>query len=150
MELISLGIGLIVNTCMKNKEVNAAVDDFVSDSVRWVRGWIGKSGKKELAQKLEASPESREVREELTEVMGDMSGNEQFMKELKKWIQESKKPNPSMKNVLEDVDVEVEGNIRIGDKEKGDEKHDMKNVVKRSKLKGGGDFVLGDGKFKKN
>ena len=50
-----------------------------------------------------------------------------------------------MKNVLEDLDVEVEGNIRIGDQEEGDQKYDMKNVVKRSRFKGGGDFVLGDG-----
>jgi len=145
MELITLGIGLIVNTCVKNKEVNAAIDDFVSDSVRWVRGWFGKNNKNALMQKLEDSPESPEVKKELSNAMTEMSKNEQFMKELQRWIAESKKPNPTMKNVLEDINIEVEGNIKIGDKTVTNEKHDMKNVVKKGTIKGGGDFVLGDG-----
>jgi len=145
MELITLGLGLIVNTCAKNKEVHAAIDDFVTDSVKWVRGWFGKGDNVGLMTKLEEEPESPEVKEELSTAMGEMAKNEQFMKELERWINESTKPNPSMKNVLEDIDIEVEGNIRIGDKEKHDQKYDMKNVIKKGNIKGGGDFVLGDG-----
>jgi hypothetical protein len=145
MELITMGIGLIVSTCAKNKEVHNAIDDFVTDSVKWVRGWFGKDNNTALIQKLEAEPESVAVKEELTTAMGTMASNPQFMKELEKWIQESKKPNPSMKNVLEDIDIEVEGNIRIGDKVASDQKHDMKNVIKKGKIIGGGDFTLGDG-----
>ncbi|NER11607.1 hypothetical protein SAMN06265375_10323 [Muriicola jejuensis] len=145
MELITLGIGLVVNTFVKNKEVNAAVDDFVSDSVRWVRGWFKKGDHKELVNKLETAPESKEVNEELVKAMGDLSGNEKFMKELERWIRESQKPNPSMKNVLKDVDVKAGGNIKIGDKTVSDQKFDMKNVIERGKFEAGGDFTLGDG-----
>lgn len=150
MELITMGIGLIVSTCAKNKELHNAVDDFVTDSVKWVRGWFGNGKNTALMQKLEAEPESPEVKKELSKAMDGMAGNEQFMKQLEKWIQESKKPNPSMKNVLKDVDVEVDGNINIGDKGSNDQKYDMKNVVERSKFKASGDFNLGDIINKKN
>jgi hypothetical protein len=145
MELITMGIGLIVSTCAKNKELHNAVDDFVSDSVKWIRGWFGKGENKALMQKLEAEPQAAEVQKELSKAMGSMAGNEQFMKQLEKWIEESKKPNPSMKNVLKDIDVEAGGNIQIGDKTASDQKFDMKNVVERGKFKAGGDFTLGDG-----
>jgi hypothetical protein len=145
MELITMGIGLIVSTCAKNKQVHEAIDDFVSDSVKWVRSWFGKGENLALMQKLEAEPESEEVKTELTTAMGEMAKNEQFMLQLEKWIKESKKPSPSMKNVLEDIDIEVAGNIRIGDAQSSDKQYDMKNVVKKGKFKGGGDFVLGDG-----
>lgn len=145
MELITLGVGLVVNTFIKNKEVNAAVDDFVSDSVRWVRGWFKKGGKKDLVKKLENSPDSDEVKSELSKALADLSGDEGFRKQFELWIKESRKPNPTMKNVLEGADINVEGNIRIGDKEAGgDQNFDQKNVVKNSKIVGGGDFTLGD------
>jgi hypothetical protein len=147
MELITLGLGLIVNTCAKNKEVHAAIDDFVSDSVKWFRGWFGKGENVALMTKLEEEPESPEVKEQLSAAMGEMAKNEQFMKELERWVNESKKPNPTMKNVLEDIDIEVEGNINIGDEGGSDQKYDKKNYIKGGKLKVvKGDFNLGDRK----
>jgi len=56
----------------------------------------------------------------------------------------TKKNNLSKKNVAEDVDIEVEGNIAIGDKRDDGKHYDQKNVVKKSKFKGKGDFNLGD------
>ena len=49
-----------------------------------------------------------------------------------------------MKNVLEDVELDIAGQINIGDKDGDGIAHDQKNIVKRSKIKGGGDFNLGD------
>jgi len=55
-----------------------------------------------------------------------------------------KNNNLSKKNVAEDVDIEVEGNIAIGDKRDDGKQYDQKNVVKKGKFKGKGDFNLGD------
>lgn len=147
MELVTIGIGMLVNTLVKNKAVNATVDDFVTDSVNWMRGWFKKKDKnEELVNKIASDPEAPEAKKEIEVAMNEMIEDNQFKKELKLWIKESKKPNPSMKNVLENVDIEVEGDIRIGDKTPSGEKFDMKNVVKDSKLKSsGGGFTLGDG-----
>lgn len=145
MELVTIGIGMLVNTVVKNKAVNSAVDDFVTDSVNWMRGWFKKKDEEQLANKLVDDPKAPEVERELKVAMNEMVKDEQFKKELQLWIRESKKPNPSMKNVLEDIDIEVEGNIKIGDKTASTEKYDMKNVIKKGKIKGGGDFILGDG-----
>ncbi len=53
-------------------------------------------------------------------------------------------PESSNKNIVKDTELEIEGQINIGDK--GDKKGNFtnKNVVKGSKITGGGDFNLGD------
>lgn len=151
MELITIGIGLLVNTCIKNKAVNTAVDDFVTGSVTWMTSWFKKSNKVGLIQNLEAEPQSEEVQAEVSSVMSDMIKDEQFRKELEKWIMESKRPNPSMKNVItrkntiEGANLDISGNIKIGDKVGGQDHYDEKNVMKNVTIKGGGDFTLGDG-----
>lgn len=144
MELITLGIGYIVNTFAKNKEVQSAVDDFVTGSVKMVRSWFVKNDQESLIQKLEEAPESEEVNEQLNVAMAEMVKDDQFKKTLESWVDECKKPYPSMKNVLEEVNIEVAGHINIGDKNRNDQIYDKKNVVINSTFKGGGDFVLGD------
>lgn len=144
MELITLGIGYIVNTFAKNKEVHSVVDDFVTESAKWVRSWFVKNDQEPLIQKLEEEPESEEVKAELSDAIGGMVQDDQFKAELKKWVVECKKPIPSMKNVLEDIEIEVKGHINIGDKGGSDQVYNKKNVVKTGKIKGGGDFNLGD------
>ena len=146
MELVTVGVGMLVNTLVKNKAVNSAVDDFVTDSVKWVRGWFKKKDGEQLVNKIVADPKAPGVKKEMEAAMNEMVKDEQFKKEFERWIKESKEPNPSMKNVLENVDVEVQGDIRIGDKTPSGEKYDMKNVVKNSKFKSnGGGFTIGDG-----
>ncbi len=152
MELISLGLGLLVNTCVKNKAVNTAIDDFVTDSVKWVKGWFKKSDNTALINKLEATPNSPEVKQEVSDAMSKMINDDQFKTELQRWITESKKPNPSIKNVItkknvvDNINVEVAGDIKIGDKTAGEGNYDQKNVATNSTFKSsGGGFTLGDG-----
>lgn len=146
MELISLGLGLLVNTCLKNEAVHGAVDEFVSSSVGWIRGWFGKKDKAPLISQLQANPESEEVKNEMKGTLEELMSNEQFKLEFARWIKESKKPNPSMKNVLDGADLDIAGSVNIGDKgDKYNDNFDQKNVVKNSKIKSGGDFSLGDG-----
>lgn len=151
MELVTMGVGLLVNTLVKNKEVNTAVDDFISGSVKWMRGWFKKSDNDLLIQKLEASPDSSEAKQEVSTAVNDMLKDETFKEEFQRWIAESKKPNPSMKNVItrknvvEDANIEVAGSVKIGDKTPSDGNYDQKNVIKNSNIKSGGDFTLGDG-----
>jgi hypothetical protein len=144
MELITLGIGYIVNTFAKNKEVHSVFDDFVTESAKWVRSWFRKNDLGPLIQKLEEKPESEDVKAGLSSAMGGMVQDDKFKAELKKWVDECKKPIPSMKNVLEDIEIDVKGHINIGDKSGSDQVYDKKNVVKAGKIKGGGDFNLGD------
>lgn len=145
MELISLGVGLLVNTCLKNKAVNEAVDDFVSGSVNWIRGWFGKENKEAAISSLQENPESKEAKMEVQNALTEMMGNQQFKMEFQKWILESKKPNPTMKNVLDGVELNIAGNVNIGDKgENYKDDFDQKNLVKNSKITSGGDFTLGD------
>ncbi len=151
MELITIGLGLLVNTCVKNKAVNTAIDDFVTESVSWVRGWFKKGNQEPLIQKLQDQPDSPEVQAEVNDAMTQLANDETFRKELSLWIEESKKPNPSMKNVItrknviEGANIEVGGNIKIGDKSPGLGNFDEKNIMKDVNIKGGGDFTLGDG-----
>ena len=47
--------------------------------------------------------------------------------------------------MIEDANLEIEGNIKIGDKSEGQNNFDEKNTMKNVTIKGGGDFTLGDG-----
>jgi hypothetical protein len=151
MELITIGLGLLVNTCVKNKAVNTAIDDFVTDSVKWVKGWFKKSSDPSLINNLVASPDSAEAKQEVSAAMSKMVKDDDFKTELMRWIKENDKPNPSIKNVitkknvLEDANVQVDGDIKIGDKTPSEGNFDEKNIVKNSVIKGGGSFTLGDG-----
>lgn len=145
MEFVSLGLGLLVNTCLKNKAVNKAVDDFVSGSVNWFRGWFEKEGQEPVIAKLQENPESDAVQHEVESTLNKMLDNEQFKLEFQKWILESKKPNPTMKNVLDGVELDIAGNVNIGDKGSASAaSFDKKNTLSNSKIKSGGDFNLGD------
>ena len=97
-----------------------------------------------MVNRLEAEPESPEVQQEINDTMVEMVKDDQFKVELEKWVKECQKPFPTMKNVLEDVNIEVQGNINIGDKSGNEVGYDQKNVVKRGTIVGGGDFNLGD------
>jgi len=151
MELVTIGLGLLVNTCVKNQAVNGAIDDFVTGSVKWVKGWFGKTNKQDIVQKLQANPTSPEAQAEVSDTLTKLIENNQFKEEFEKWIVESKKPNPSMnnvitkKNVIEGANLDIGGNIKIGDKGDGKSDYDEKNILKDVTIKGGGDFTLGDG-----
>ncbi|MCF8368895.1 MAG: hypothetical protein K9G76_07610 [Bacteroidales bacterium] len=144
MELITLGIGFIVNTFAKNKEVHSVVDDFVTQSAKWVRGWFVKNDQEEVIKKLEEQPDSEETKATMNSTMQEMIKDDQFKLELEKWVSECQKPLPSMKNVLENVNIEVAGNINFGDKGGSDQVYDQKNIMRGSNIKGGGDFNFGD------
>lgn len=151
MELITIGIGLLVNTCVKNQAVNTAIDDFVTGSVKWMRGWFKKSDNLGLIEKMEATPQSETLQAEVSMTLAEMIKDDQFRVELERWIVESRKPNPDMKNVItkkntiEDANLDISGNIKIGDKVMGQDHYDEKNTMKNVTIKGGGDFTLGDG-----
>lgn len=144
MELITLSIGYIVNTLAKNAEVQNAVDDFVSASAKWIRSWFSGSEDEGLVDEIEENPDSNQARETLKNNLEQMTQDEEFKEKLSKWVREYEKPNPSLKNVLDNVELEIEGNISIGDKDGKGQQFDQKNVVRKSKIKGGGDFNLGD------
>lgn len=144
MELITLSIGYIVNTLAKNAEVQDAVDDFVSASTKWIRSWFSGSDDEGVIDNLQENPDDTEAKATLKDNLQELTKDEDFKQKLSKWVHEYEKPNPSIKNVLDNVELEIEGNINIGDKDGGGQKFDEKNIVKKSKIKGGGDFNLGD------
>lgn len=144
MELITLSIGYIVNTLAKNVEVQTSVDDFVSASAKWIRSWFSGSDDENVIDELQENPESVEAKETLKDNLQQMTRDEDFKEKLSKWVREYEKPNPSLKNVLDSVELEIQGNINVGDKDGGGQQFDQKNVIRKSKIKGGGDFNLGD------
>lgn len=59
-------------------------------------------------------------------------------------LEENKKHIKTKKNVAEDINLNIKGNVTIGDKDANDQKYDQKNVIKKGKIKSDGDFNLGD------
>ena len=73
MELITLSLGYIVNTLAKNQEVQGVVDDFVSASTAWIRGWFNDGEQDDLVSKLEKEPDNVEVQKEMQEALTNMA-----------------------------------------------------------------------------
>jgi len=65
-------------------------------------------------------------------------------KKTKTNLEENKKDKKTKKNVAEDINLNIRGNVSIGDKGGSNQKFDQKNVIKKGKIKSEGDFTLGD------
>ena len=74
----------------------------------------------------------------------DLKDNAQFQKELTEQLA-SFEQFTRHKNVIHDADIDVKGNVHIGDKGSASGEHyDEKNFIKGGSINAGGDFRLGD------
>jgi exoribonuclease R len=145
MAILETATAYILGIITENEEVKKFPKDFVSASMRWIRSWFLEDDPK-LTAKLAEPNRSEESKKTLIESkLEDLEGNEAFQKELTEQLQAYTQHKARIKNVLENVDVEAEGSVHIGDKgNRSDGELDKKNVVKGGKIKAGKDFRLGD------
>ena len=95
---------------------------------------------------MEDPNKSMEVKRDIIEdKLADLQDNAQFIQELTERLAAFNHQKSRLKNVVSDVDIEVQGHVHIGDKGNATGDHyDEMNVIKSSNIKAGGDFRLGD------
>ena len=148
MAILETATAYILGIITENEEVKKFPTDFVSASMRWIRSWFLEDDPK-MAAKMADVARSEESKKTLIESkLEDLEGNVAFQQELAEKLQVYAQHKARIKNVIENAEIEAEGDVWIGDKDNVFEgAFDEKNVVKGGKIKAGKDFRLGDGGF---
>ena len=146
MALLETATAYILGIITENEEVKKFPNDFVSASMRWIRSWFLEDDPNMAAKMADAARSEESKRTLIESKLEDLEGNAVFQQELAEKLQAYSQHKARIKNVVENAEIEVEGNVWIGDKDDAFESaFDEKNVVKGGKIKAGKDFRLGDG-----
>ena len=143
--LLTQAMPYLTDLLLKNEEVQKFPKDFVSASIRWIRSWFLKD---DPVTKTVVESDSPALAKEavLKAKLQELLKNQQFAQELQEQLAEWQQHRSRIKNVVDNAEIEADGNMHIGDKgSANDGQYDEKNVVKGgAKLKAGKDFHLGD------
>jgi hypothetical protein len=136
----------LYNMAFPGKSVGAAASEKTAvASMEWIRSWF--MANDPVSSAILDMPGNETAKQVVFEQkLPKLLENEQFKQELEDKRFHYAVQKERLKNVVENSNIEVVGNVEIGDKQAGNGDHyDQKNVVKGSTIKAGGDFRLGDG-----
>lgn len=136
----------ILDLLTDNEELKKFPKEFIDASVTWVKSWFLIPEDPKTNAKLEDPNKPMEVKKDIIQdKLEDLKDNAQFQKELTEQLAAFEQHRIRLKNVVQDADIDVKGNVHIGDKGSASGDHyDEKNVIKGGSINAGGDFRLGD------
>ena len=145
MPLITKATEYILSILTEDETVKHFPKEFVAESAKWVRSRFLKDDPRTepKLQDPDRSPESKKAVIEIK--LEDMLENPQFKAALEQQLAAFEQQKTRLKNVVDKSDIDVKGNVHIGDKGSASgDNYDEKNIIKGSTIKAGGDFRLGD------
>lgn len=146
MALLEAATTYVLDLLTENEELKKIPKEFLDASVLWVKSWFLVPEEPKTNAKLEDPNKPVEVKKDIIQDRLEvLKENPQFMQELSDRIAAFEQQRARIKNVVADGNIEVGGNVHIGDKgaSSGDQ-YEEKNIVKGGTIKAGGDFRLGD------
>ncbi len=145
MPLLTKATEYILSILTEDETVKHFPKEFVAESAKWIRSWFLKDDPK-TEPKLQDPDRSPENKKGVIEAkLEDMLKNSQFKTALEQQLAAFEQQKTRLKNVVDKSDIDVKGNVHIGDKgSSSGDNYDEKNVVKGSTIKAEGDFRLGD------
>jgi hypothetical protein len=119
--------------------------DFLLAATKWMRSWFAPDGDLSAQMIFDLAGNELLKKALIEQKLPGLLQNQQFKTELQNMLAQDSTQKISMKNVIENARVEVQGNAKIGDTgvSSGDA-YDQKNILKSSNIQAGGDFRLGD------
>ena len=146
MALLATATKYILDLLTDNEELKKFPKEFVNEAVKWVKSWFLTPEDPRTNPKLEDPNKSIEVKKDLIQdKLEDLKDNVQFQQELLQRLTAFEQQRARLKNAILDADIDVKGNVHIGDKgSASDEPYNEKNIIKGGSIKSGGDFRLGD------
>ena len=144
MALLEKATAWLLTLVTENEEVKKFPNDFVTESMKWVRSWFLKDDPMAAAiVQMNGNEGAKQLVFE--QKLPKLLENETFKKELEAQLAAFAAQKALLKNVLSDSQIEAAGNVHIGDRgASSGNAFDQKNVVKGSSIKTGDDFHLGD------
>jgi len=145
MPLITKATEYILSILTEDETVKHFPKEFVAESAKWVRSWFLKDDPK-TEPKLQDPNRNPENKKGVIEAkLEDMLENPQFKAALEQQLAAFEQQKTRLKNVVDKSDIDVKGNVHIGDKgSSSGDNYDEKNVIKGGTVKADGDFRLGD------
>jgi len=142
MPFLETAGAFILNILSKNQEAQKFKQDFVDESVKWVRSWFLKE---DASAKYVLDAETKIPKQFVQDKLRQLTQNPQFKKELEDRLKKSKSYVIQEKNIAKNTHIKGK-NIHIGDKTPNNDDHwDRKNIVEGSQIEAEEDFHLGDG-----
>jgi hypothetical protein len=145
--ITSAVIGYVVKAFSDNEEAKQFKTDIFGGFVKWVRPLFlvddVASEAVLTSDEMPVATKEKVIAAKLPKLMED----EALRSEMEAWVSKLKAAGISGKSIVSGADVDVVGNIRVGDTnaDAGQSgKHKRENIVENSKIKGGGDFRLGN------
>jgi len=134
----------LLNLILENEEVKKFPKDFVTASMKWIRSWFLIDDDQVVKTVLNSSGNEALKTVILEQKLPTLMENETFKQEFERHFTEYKEQKQKIKNVIEDIDMDIKGNVRIGDNGPVVDHIEEKNKIKKGKFKIDGDFHLGD------
>lgn len=134
----------VLDVVFQNNAFNQCPNDLRESSNRFVADWILVNPK--LREKLQNLMLDTERKQGLIEArLDDLEDNAVFQAELARQIERYDEQKEMYKNIVENADVNVEEDIRIGDDNVSpNERFTEKNIVRGGTYTSKGGFRLGD------
>jgi hypothetical protein len=119
--------------------------DFLLAATKWMRSWFAPDGDLSAQMIFDLAGNELLKKALIEQKLPGLLQNQQFKTELQNMLAQDSTQKISMKNVIENARVEVQGNAKIGDTgvSSGDA-YDQKNILKSSNIQAGGNIHFGD------
>ena len=145
MDFLAKALPFITKAFTENKRVKELKDDFIEGFIGWIDPIFFEKDEK-LANELKESPEAGSTQARLEIRLEELLKDDTFRTKLEAFINDPKAEKLKRKNVFDGEMGDIEGDIKLGDKDtSSDAGFDEKNIFsgKVGNIKGG--FHLGDG-----
>jgi ferritin-like metal-binding protein YciE len=145
MSLIQKATDFIFGIVLEDETVKNFPKEFVAESAKWIRSWFLKDDPKTEAKLTDSARNAENKKAVIETKLEDMLENATFKAALEQQLAQFEQQKARLKNVVTDADIDVKGNVHIGDNgSSSGDNYNEKNVIKGSTIKAGGDFRLGD------
>ena len=142
MDFTVLAKNYIVKAFSSNKKLKGFGDDFFGAFVDWVRPiFLKEDPSAEVVLNLEGEETAKE--KIISNKLDQLLKNPSFKSDLETWISKLQNQSIDGKNIIKDSELDIQGDIVIGDDNIGKPDIGNSNIVDNSKIKGK-TFRLGD------
>ena len=145
MALIEKATAYILGILTEDETVKNFPKEFVSEAAKWIRSWFLKDDPKTEARIMDTQRTPENKKGVIEAKLEDALENPTFKAALEQQLNAFEQQKSRLKNVVNKADIDVIGNVHIGDKgSSSGDNYDEKNIIKGGTIKAGGDFRLGD------
>jgi Effector-associated domain 11 len=136
----------VLDLLTENEELKKFPQEFISESVKWVKSWFLTPEDPKSTAKLADPNKSIEVKKDIIEdKLAELKDNALFMKELAAKMAAFEQQKTTKRSIIEGGSFKIKGNAHVGSVDASNQQQvDEENVLKNTHFEVDGDFHLGN------